>query len=56
MTSIEAADRLGLTRRTFLRRVEAGRIPYVTKLHEPNGAYLFDPAVIDRAAREAEAS
>lgn len=52
LTSAEAAARLKIRKRTLLRRVESGSIPFVRKLHEPNGAYLFNPAVIDLLVRQ----
>lgn len=54
LTSAEAARKLGIRKRTLLRRVETGQIPFVRKLHEPNGAYLFEPSVIDYLARQAQ--
>ena len=52
LTSAEVAAKLGISKRTVHRRAELGEIPFVRKLHEPNGAYLFDPAVIGYLARQ----
>ena len=51
VTALEAAKTLGKSRRTILRMVEAGELPYVHKLDGRAGAYLFDAAVIDLLAR-----
>ena len=54
LTSAEVATKLRISKRTVHRRAELGKIPFVRKLHEPNGAYLFDPAVVDFLARQQE--
>lgn len=51
-TAVEAAKMLGKSRRTILRMVESGELPFVRKLDGPNGAYLFDAAVIEYMARQ----
>ena len=57
LTSTEAGRRLNKSGRTVVRAAESGEIPYAHKLPGPNGAYLFDAAVIDLlAAQSTEAS
>lgn len=54
MTAAQAAARLGVDRKTILRWIADGRLPAV-KLAGRTGAYLFDPADVDRlAAQRAE--
>ena len=56
MTTTEAGRILGKSPRTVQRMAENGDLEYAQKLPGPNGAYLFDPAVIARrAARETAA-
>ena len=53
MTTTEAGRILGKSPRTVQRLAENGDLEYAQKLPGPNGAYLFEPAVIQRhAARE----
>jgi excisionase family DNA binding protein len=52
LTSRQAAERLGVDLRTVHRMAGAGRLPPAGKLPGRTGAYLFDVAVIDDAARE----
>lgn len=54
LTTAEVAAKLKISKSTVCRRAETGAIPFVRKLHEPNGAYLFDPTVVDVLARQAE--
>lgn len=54
LTSAEVAARLGISKRTVHRRALSGEIPLVRKLHEPNGAFLFDPMLIEHLARQSE--
>jgi excisionase family DNA binding protein len=51
-TTAQVAERLGLTPRTIARMVDDGRITAATKLPGERGAYLFDPAEVDRVAAE----
>jgi excisionase family DNA binding protein len=53
LTSKEAAERLGMSLRTFLRRVEEGAITPTHKLPGTRGAFLFDADSIDRLKNEA---
>lgn len=50
LTSREAAGLLGMSLRTFLRRVADGDIKPAQQLPGVRGAYLFDADEIDRAA------
>lgn len=50
MTSTEAGAVLGKSGRTVQRMAENGELAFVRKLPGSNGAYLFDAAVIERAA------
>lgn len=52
LTAVEAAEVLQCSRRTILRMVESGDLPYVRKLEGPNGAYLFDAGVVGVIARQ----
>jgi excisionase family DNA binding protein len=52
LTTRQAAERLGVDRGTVSRAAAAGRLPAAGKLPGRTGAYLFDAAVIDDAARE----
>lgn len=45
--SAEVCDRLGIDRSTLVRRVQSGRIKAALQAPGSNGAYLFDPEVID---------
>ena len=59
LTSVEAAERLGIDRGTLTRWVQAGRITPAMKLPGKNGPALFDPAEVERVraeSREAAAS
>lgn len=50
--AVEAAERMGCSRETLLRKVRAGEIPYAQKMGPRTGAYLFDADEIDRIASE----
>lgn len=50
-----AARILGVTRRHVLRMVAAGRLQPVAKLDGDTGAYLFDPAEVERVKVERSA-
>lgn len=52
VTSPEAGQLLGKSARTVQRMADAGDLPYLQKLPGPNGAYLFDRAVIEAKAAE----
>jgi len=54
LTAAEVAVRLKISKRTVHRRALTGAIPAVEKLRGPNGAFLFEPTVIDYLARQAE--
>lgn len=54
LRTADVAARLGLSKRTVHRRALTGEIPNVGKTYEPNGPFLFDPAVIDVLARNAQ--
>ena len=56
VTSPEAGQLLGNSARTVQRMADAGDLPYRQKLPGPNGAYLFDRAVIEAKAAEYAAS
>lgn len=53
-TTQGAATRLGVDRTTITRMVQSGELPAKEKLPGRTGAYLFDPAVIERVALERE--
>lgn len=48
----EAADRLAMTRRQVQRLVDKGDLVPVAKMRGRTGAYLFDPAEVERFAEE----
>jgi excisionase family DNA binding protein len=52
LTTRQVAERLGVDPRTVHRMADDGRLAYVAKLEGATGAYVFDPAVVDDAARE----
>lgn len=57
ITTAEACRRLGFKDRSSLTRyVAEGRIAPVMKLEGRTGAYLFDPAEVDRFKTEREAA
>lgn len=47
LSTSEVATLLGVERSVITRRVQMGRLPIAQKLPGPNGAYLFDPDVIE---------
>lgn len=44
----EAAERLGVDRRRIVRMVQSGTLTPVLKMPGETGAYLFDPADVER--------
>ena len=57
VSAVEAAEILGIARRSLISRVEAGTVQAAHKLPGRTGAFLFDRAYIEQiAADEREAS
>ena len=54
LTSTQAGAILGRSARTMQRQADAGLVPVAQKLPGPNGAYLFDRAVIEALAAQPE--
>lgn len=54
VTTAEAARQLGITPSGVARRVYSGALEPAAKLAGIRGAYLFEPAEIERAKREGE--
>lgn len=52
LTSAQAAGFLGVHRRTLTRWVASGRIVPLDQLPGIRGAYLFDPAEVERVAAQ----
>jgi excisionase family DNA binding protein len=52
LSSAQACERLGIDRSTLSRRVARGEIKAALKLPGETGAYLFDPAEVERAKAE----
>ena len=52
-TTTQVATLLGKSPRTIHRMADTGRLPYVAKLTGTRGAYVFEPAVVEQALREA---
>lgn len=52
LTSVEAADRIGVGVRTVIRLANSGELKPKRKLPGGRGAFLFDPADVDRLAEE----
>lgn len=52
LTSVEAADRIGVGVRTVIRLANSGELQPKRKLPGGRGAFLFDPADVDRLAEE----
>ena len=50
MTTAQAAEALGITRRAVVARVERGALVPALRLPGRTGAYLFDAEQIERAA------
>lgn len=46
MTATEVGAELGKSSSTVRRLAESGELAHAQKLPGPNGAYLFDPAVV----------
>ena len=51
LTSPEAGQILNLSARTVQRMADRGELDYIRKLPGPNGAYIFERAVIEAAAK-----
>lgn len=49
ITAAQIAATRGLSLRTVHRLIDSGELPHVTKLPGKTGAYLFEPAVVERA-------
>lgn len=49
MTAAQAAEVLGCSQRTVARMAEDGRLTPALKLPGETGAYLFEPAEVERA-------
>lgn len=47
--SAEVCERIGIDRSTLTRWIQTGRIKFAQKIPGPKGAYLFDPAEVERA-------
>lgn len=57
VSAVEAAEILGIARRSLISRVEAGTVQAAHKLPGRTGAFLFDRAYIEQiAADEREAA
>lgn len=56
ITVAEVATILGVNRKTVLRRMAAGDLTPTQKLPGETGAYLFDPAEVERLAEQRRAS
>lgn len=52
VSSAEAAQMVGVDRRTFNRWVTAGRVPPAVEAPGQTGTRLFERAVVERFARE----
>jgi excisionase family DNA binding protein len=52
LTTAQVAAKLGKSTRTVQRMAESRELPYVAKLPGPRGAYVFDPEVVELAARQ----
>lgn len=52
LTATEAGALLGMSSSTVRRRTEAGELPTIRRLPGPNGAWLYDRAVVLRYAAE----
>lgn len=53
LTTQQAAEVLGISRRTLTRWVEDGKVPVAHRLPGETGAFLFDPKEIARHATKA---
>lgn len=56
LTTQQAAERLGVSRRTLTRWVESGKLAIADRLPGETGAFLFEPAALDRFLSEPEPS
>lgn len=56
LTSPEVAHRLGCSTRTVHRLVTSNHLIPAQKLPGPNGAFLFDAAVVEMYARQRSAA
>lgn len=56
VTTREAARRLGVRPQSVARLVERGTLTPALQLPGVRGAFLFDPAAIERLAQDREAS
>ena len=52
VSAVEAAEILGIARRSLISRVEAGTVQAAHKLPGRTGAFLFDRAYIEKIAAE----
>lgn len=50
--SAEVCERIGIDRSTLTRWIQTGRIAFAQKIPGGNGAYLFNPAEVERARAE----
>ena len=56
LTSPEVALRIGRSNRTVHRLVASNQLIPAQKLPGPNGAFLFDPAVVEMFCRQQAAA
>lgn len=56
LSSYEAGQRLGCSVRTVHRLVTAGKLTPIHKLSGPSGAFLFDPADVEKLREQREAA
>jgi excisionase family DNA binding protein len=56
LSTAEAVERLNIDRSTLTRWVAGGRIEPAMKLPGLRGAYLFDPAEVERVRGESRAA
>lgn len=47
--SAEVCERIGIDRSTLIRWIQTDRIAFAQKIPGARGAYLFDPAEVERA-------
>lgn len=55
MTAVDVARRLGVSRTQVARLTQSGRIASAAKAPGIRGAYLFDPAEVERYAEARQA-
>ena len=53
LTSSQVAEKLGKSKRTIQRMADKGELEAFGKLPGPNGAYLFDPKVVEEYLKPA---